>query len=173
LHLTPAGYWNAFVSIPIFQFMLLRWYLRLLIWFRFLWQVSRLSLHLVPTHPDRAGGLSFLGKSSYAFGPILFAQGAMLAGLIASRVLYGGENLLSFKMEAVGLIGVFMLFILGPLTVFTPQLGRAKRRGLADYGLLASRYVEEFEKKWVLGSASSHDELLGAADIQSLADLGK
>jgi hypothetical protein len=172
LQLTPAGYWNAFVSIPLFQFMLLRWYLRLLIWFRFLWQVSRLSLHLVPTHPDRAGGLSFLGKSSYAFGPILFAQGAMLAGLIASRVLYGGENLLSFKMEAVGLIGVFMLFILGPLTVFTPQLGRAKRRGLADYGLLASRYVEEFEKKWVLGSASAHDELLGAADIQSLADLG-
>ena len=172
LHLTPAGYWNAFVSIPIFQFMLLRWYLRLLIWFRFLWQVSRLSLHLVPTHPDRAGGLSFLGKSSYAFGPILFAQGAMLAGLIASRVLYGGENLLSFKVEAVGLIGVFMLFILAPLTVFTPQLGRAKRRGLADYGLLASRYVEEFEKKWVLGSASPHDELLGAADIQSLADLG-
>jgi hypothetical protein len=172
LHLTPAGYWNAFVSIPLFQFMLLRWYLRLLIWFRFLWQVSRLSLHLVPTHPDRAGGLSFLGKSSYAFGPILFAQGAMLAGLIASRVLYGGENLLSFKMEAVGLIGVFMLFILAPLTVFTPQLGRAKRRGLADYGLLASRYVEEFEKKWVLGSASPHDELLGAADIQSLADLG-
>jgi hypothetical protein len=150
--------------------MLLRWYLRLLIWFRFLWQVSR--LRLVPTHPDRAGGLSFLGKSSYAFGPILFAQGAMLAGLIASRVLYGGENLLSFKMEAVGLIGVFMLFILAPLTVFTPQLGGAKRGGLADYGLLASRYVDEFEKKWVLGSASPHDELLGAADIQSLADLG-
>jgi hypothetical protein len=172
LKLAPAGYWNAFVSIPLFQFVLLRWYLRLLIWFRFLWQVSRLSLHLVPTHPDRSGGLSFLGKSSYAFGPILFAQGAMLAGLIASRVLYGGENLLSFKMEAVGLIGVFMLFILAPLTVFTPQLGRAKRRGLADYGLLASRYVEEFEKKWVLGSASPRDELLGAADIQSLADLG-
>jgi hypothetical protein len=172
LHLTPAGYWNAFVGIPIAQFILLRWYLRLLIWFRFLWQVSRLNLHLIPTHPDRAGGLAFLGKSSYAFGPILFAQGAMLAGLIASRVLYGGESLLSFKMEAVGLIGIFMLFILGPLTVFTPQLARAKRNGLADYGSLASRYVEEFEKKWVLGSASPHDELLGAADIQSLADLG-
>jgi hypothetical protein len=99
LQLTPAGYWFAFVSIPIFHFLLLRWYLRLLIWFRLLWQVSRLNLHLVPTHPDRAGGLAFLGKSSYAFAPILFAQGAMLSGLIASRVLYGGESLLSFKME--------------------------------------------------------------------------
>ena len=62
-HLTPAGYWYAFVSIPIFQFILLRWYLRLLIWFRFLWQVSRLNLRLISTHPDRAGGLAFLGKS--------------------------------------------------------------------------------------------------------------
>jgi hypothetical protein len=169
-HLTPAGYWYAFVSIPMFQFILLRWYLRLLIWFRFLWQVSRLNLHFIPTHPDRAAGLGFLGKSSYAFGPILFAQGAMLSGVIASRVLFGGASLLSFKMEAVGLIGVFLLFILGPLTMFSPQLARAKRKGLADYGLLASRYVERFEKKWV-GNESQYDELLGTGDIQSLADL--
>lgn len=54
LRLTPAGYWNAFVSIPIFQFILFRWYLRLLIWFRFLWHVSRLNLELIPTHPDVA-----------------------------------------------------------------------------------------------------------------------
>ena len=40
-HLTPAGYWYVFVSIPIVQFVLLRWYLRLFIWYRFLWQVSR------------------------------------------------------------------------------------------------------------------------------------
>jgi hypothetical protein len=43
LHLTPAGYWYSFVSIPIFQFILLRWYLRLVIWFQFLWRVSRLD----------------------------------------------------------------------------------------------------------------------------------
>ena len=170
--LTAAGYWYAFVSIPIFQFILLRWYLRLLIWFRFLWQVSRLNLRLISTHPDRAGGLAFLGKSAYAFGPILFAQGALLAGLIASRILYEGESLLSFKMEAASLVGFFVLFILGPLVMFTPQLARAKRRGLGEYGLLASRYVEGFEDKWVHAEAAAGDELLGSGDIQSLADLG-
>src|SRR4029077_7914116 len=36
LNLTLAGYWYAFVSIPIFQFILLRWYMRFAIWFRFL-----------------------------------------------------------------------------------------------------------------------------------------
>jgi hypothetical protein len=171
-HLTPVGYWYAFVSIPMFQFVLLRWYLRLFIWFRFLWQVSRLNLRLTSTHPDRAGGLAFLGKSAYAFGPFLFAQGALLSGLIASRIFYEGGALLSFKMEAASLVGFFVLFILGPLVMFTPQLSRAKRRGLGEYGLLASRYVQGFEEKWVHGEAAKGDELLGSGDIQSLADLG-
>lgn len=172
LHLTAAGYWYAYVSVPIFQFILLRWYLRFFIWFRFLWQVSRLDLHLIPTHPDRAGGLAFLGKSAYAFGPILFAQGALIAGLIASRVLHEGEKLLSFKMQAIGCIAFFLVFVLGPLTMFTRQLAGAKRKGLAEYGLFANSYVEAFERKWIFRDASSQDELLGTGDIQSLADLG-
>jgi hypothetical protein len=171
-NLTPAGFWYVFVSIPIVQFILLRWYLRLFIWFRFLWQVSRMGLHLIPTHPDRCAGLAFLGKSSYAFGPILFAQGAMLAGLVASRVLYRGESLTSFKLQIGGFIAFFVLAILGPLLMFTPKMAQARRKGLADYGLLAQRYIEGFEQKWVLRDSSTSEELLGAADIQSLADLG-
>jgi hypothetical protein len=171
-HLTNAGFWYVFVSIPLFQFILLRWYLRFFIWYRFLWQVSRLNLHLVPTHPDRSAGLAFLGKSAYAFGPILFAQGAMLSGLIASRVLYRGESLLSFKLQAGGFVAFFVLAILGPLLMFTPQMARAKRKGLADYGLLAQRYVDGFEQKWVLEGPAVSGELLGTGDIQSLADLG-
>jgi hypothetical protein len=170
-NLTPAGLWYVFVSIPIVQFILLRWYLRLFIWFRFLWQVSRMDLHLIPTHPDRCAGLAFLGKSSYAFGPILFAQGAILAGLLASRVLYRGESLMSFKLQIAGFIAFFVLALLVPLLMFTPRMAQARRKGLADYGLLAQRYVESFEKKWVLGDPSTSGELLGAADFQSLADL--
>jgi hypothetical protein len=171
-HLTNAGFWYVFVSIPLFQFILLRWYLRLFIWFRFLWHVSRLNLHLVPTHPDRSAGLAFLGKSAYAFGPILFAQGAMLSAMVASRVLYRGESLLSFKLQAGGFVAFFVLAILGPLLMFTPQMARAKRKGLADYGLLAQRYVDGFEQKWVLEDSAVSGELLGTGDIQSLADLG-
>jgi len=169
-HLTPAGVWYVFVSIPILQFLLLRWYLRLFIWFRFLWQVSRIDLNLVPTHPDRCAGLAFLGRSAYAFGPVLFAQGAMLAGLVAARVLYRGESLTSFKLQIGGFIVFFVVAILGPLVMFTPGMARAKRKGLADYGLLAQRYVESFEQKWVLGHPA--EQLLGSADIQSLGDLG-
>src|SRR5277367_3582069 len=34
-NLTPAGWWYVLVSIPIVQFVLLRWYLRFFIWYRF------------------------------------------------------------------------------------------------------------------------------------------
>lgn len=171
VHLTLAGYWFCFVSIPLFQFILLRWYLRLAIWFQLLWRVSRLDLRLLPTHPDRAGGIGFLGRSSYAFAPILFAQGTLMAGLIASRILYNGESLMSFKLSLVGLVGFFVLVILGPLTLFTTNLERAKRRGLSEYGTLATVYVSDFDEKWVRGGARA-EEILGTADIQSLADLG-
>jgi hypothetical protein len=171
-NLTVAGIWYVFVSIPIVQFILLRWYFRLFIWFRFLWQVSRIDLNLIPTHPDRCGGLAFLGKSSYIFGPVLFAQGAMLTGVLASRVLYRGESLLSFKLQIGGFVAFFVLVILGPLLMFTSRMARARRQGLADYGLLAQRYVESFQQKWVRGDPSTSGELLGAADIQSLGDLG-
>ena len=172
MHLTLAGYWYVFVSIPLFQFILLRWYMRLVLWFRLLWQISRLNLHLSAAHPDRAGGIGFLGSSSYAFGPILFAQGTLLAGLIASRVIYEGHSLLSFKTEAAGFVGFFVLCILGPLLMFTPRLERAQRKGSAEYGLLGNRYVFAFEEKWIRGDVPETSELLGTGDLQSLADLG-
>jgi hypothetical protein len=171
LNLTLAGYWYVFVSIPVFQFILLRWYMRLMIWFRLLWQISRLNLHLSAAHPDRSGGIGFLGKSSYAFAPLLFAQGAILSGLIASRVLYEGQALLSFKMEAAGFVVFFILVILGPLAMFTPQLSSTQRKGSADYGMLANRYVFDFEDKWIRARDPEASKLLGSADIEAMADM--
>ena len=59
LNLTLAGYWYCLVSIPIFQFIMFRWTLRLGLWFRLLWQISKLNLHLTGAHPDRSGGHRF------------------------------------------------------------------------------------------------------------------
>jgi hypothetical protein len=171
-HLTPAGIWYVFLSIPTLQFILLRWYVRLFIWYRFLWQVSRIDLNLIATHPDRAGGLGFLGAISYAFGPVLFGQGAMLAGLIASRVLFHGDSLQSFRLQAGGFVVFFVCVVFSPLVMFTAQMARARREGLAEYGLLAQRYVEGFREKWIVEYGSNSGEFLGTADIQSLADLG-
>jgi len=172
MRLTPAGYWQMLVSAPIFQFILLRWYFRFFLWFLLLFRVSRLNLHLVPIHPDRTGGLGFLGASPLAFAPVLIAQGTILAGLIASRIFFGGQTLPEFKVQIVGFIAFFVLAILLPLMVFVPRLAQSKRAGLGDIGRLGSRYGMQFEDRWFRGGASSDEQLLGSADIQSLADLG-
>jgi hypothetical protein len=129
-------------------------------------------LHFIPTHPDRAGGIGFLGRSAFAFSPLVFAEGAMLSGLIANEILYRGVSLLSFKWQICGVAVFFIFVILGPLTMFTPGLYLAKRNGFADYSSLAQEYVEGFEQKWVLGRLNEREQLLGSPDIQSLADLG-
>jgi hypothetical protein len=170
--LSLTGWWYGYVSLPIFQFLLIRWYFRIFIWARFLWQVSRIDLSLVPTHPDRVGGLGFLSNTVYAFIPLAAAHGAMLAGLIANRIFFLGSGLLDFKAE-VAILLTFMLFLVfGPLVVFAPRLAEAKRKGLREYGTLAERYVREFDAKWLRGGVAADEPLLGNGDIQSLADLG-
>jgi hypothetical protein len=170
--LTLAGMWYGFVSLPVFQFLLIRWYFRLFVWFRFLWQVSRIELSLVPTHPDRFGGLGFLVNSIYAFTPIVLAQGFLMTGQIANRIFYLGASLPDFKMEALVLVFFLLCVMTSPLLVFMPQLSIAKRTGLREYDTLAHRYVREFDTKWLRGGAPADEAFVGSGDIQSLADLG-
>ena len=170
--LSLAGMWFGYVSLPLFQFLLLRWYFRLFIWMRFLWQVSRIELSLVPTHPDRTGGLGFLAGTAYAFMPLLLAHGALLAGNLANRIFHLGAALPDFKFEILLVVVLLLCIVLGPLLVFAPQLAQAKRTGNREYDTLAQRYVREFDAKWLRGGAPADEPLVGSGDIQSLADLG-
>jgi hypothetical protein len=170
--LSLAGIWYGYVSLPIFQFLMLRWYFRLFIWARFLWQVSRIDLSLAPLHPDRVGGLGFLSQTAYAFMPLAVAHGALLSAMIANRVLHLGAALTEFKVE-IALVVIFMqCLVFAPLFLFAAQLAEAKRTGLREYGTLAERYVREFDAKWLRSGAPPDEPLVGSADIQSLADLG-
>jgi hypothetical protein len=172
LHPSIAGWWFGLVSLPFFQFLLFRWYYRLIIWGRLLWQVSRIKLDVLPTHPDRCAGLGFLSNVVYAFVPLLLAQGVLLSGAMANRVLYTGAPLSQFKVDILGLVLAAVVMILAPLLVFSPQLAAAKRKALREYGTLAQSYVREFDTKWLRGGAPRDESFIGSGDIQSLADLG-
>ena len=167
-----AGMWYGYVALPIFQFLLCRWYFRLFIWTRFLWQVSRIDLSLAPMHPDRAGGLGFLSDALQAFIPLLMAHGALMAGMLGNRIYHLGATLPDFMLVILVFVTVLVCVVLGPLIVFAPQLARAKRIGRGEYGSLAERYVREFDAKWLRGGAPADAPLLGSGDIQSLADMG-
>ena len=169
---TLPGLWFSWVSNPFLQFLLLRWLFRLVIWARFLWQVSRLDLDLIPLHPDRNAGLGFLGGSAYAFSPLLASFSAMVAGLVANRIFHQGASLADFKLEIVLLVAFGMVLVLGPLAVFAPKILAAKRGGLREFGAFAAGYTREFDRRWLRRADHDEEQLLGTGDIQSLADLG-
>lgn len=171
LAFTLAGHWFSWVVMPIFQFMLLRWWYRIVLWWVFLVRVARLPLDLVPTHPDHAGGLGFLGTATMAFAPLLVAQTSLVSAMIAGRILHQGARLQDFKVEIASALLFALVQALLPLFAFVPKLLLAQRKGLHDYGLLANRYVRDFDRKWIGGEAPADEELVGTGDIQSLADL--
>jgi len=170
-HLTLAGWWYAFVSLNIFRFVLFRWYFRTIIWYIFLWRVSRLPLRLNALHPDRAGGLGFLGTSVFAFTPLLLAHTTVLSGVIAGQIWHQGAKLPEFQLQIAGVVALLMVMALLPLVFFMAHLARTKREGAREYGLLAMRYADEFRDKWLGGRGPEGEPLVGSGDIQSLADL--
>ena len=123
-----AGRWLVYVSMPVLQFLVLRWYFRFFVWGRFLWQVSRMRLHLEPTHPDGTAGLLFLARSGRAYRFVLLAFGTMLSGMIANRIFHDGATLLEFKVEIVVAVVVFVLMIMGPLIFSIRSSGRRGAR---------------------------------------------
>ena len=170
LHPTKAGLWYAWVSLPLFRFLFLRWFFRLGVWAYMLFKISRLHLRLLPSHPDRVGGLGFLNIVINIFAPIILAWGVLLSGQIAMKMISQGLDLKAFKFEGIGVLVIALLFMLAPLLFFTPALMQTRRNGIREYGALGARYTREFDRKWIEGKAKD-EPLMGSADIQSLADL--
>jgi hypothetical protein len=169
--LSPAGYWYVFVSLPIVEFICLRWYFRLFLWARLLWQISRMDLNLVASHPDRHCGLGFLEQIVKGVSPFIVAHSILVLGFVAEGILHEGMKLPHYRMEIAAMAVFLCLLALGPLFVFTPKLIDRSKTASLSYGSLASDYVNTFEKKWILGQHPDDEPLIGTADIQSLADL--
>jgi len=169
--LTAAGAWYAFVSLGLFRFIMLRWYFRLLLWYLFVWRVSRLPLQLNALHPDRAGGLGFLANTLNAVAPILLAQSVTVAGAIAGQMLFQGMTLQSFYPEIATVVVLLLAMGLLPLAFFFPALTQLGIRARLEYGSLSMRYAEQFRNRWLRGPGRPDEHLLGSPDIQSLADL--
>ena len=170
--LSVAGLWFHVAAVPLLQFLFYRSLWRLLIWFEFLFTVSRLNLKLVPTHADQAGGLGFLGVAHTSLGVFAFAISSVLSADAAFRIVFHGAAIETFKMPLVILLIATLTVILAPLLMFVPILARTRREWLRSYSLLVVRYNRGFHEKWIDGPPPEGESLLGSADIQSLADLG-
>jgi len=170
LHVGFGGWWYLFVMRPVFIWLLLAWVWRLVVLIVLLWWISRLSLHLVPTHPDRAGGLGFLEDIPLMFAPVIFASSAVLASRWGHDVYYHDVDVYSFAIPlGVYVVAMVMLF-LGPLVVFMPILHRFKRRSLLEYGALVGQHGRLVRRRWIFQEPIPDAPLLQAAELGPVID---
>ena len=153
---TLAGWWVLCVGTPLFQFLFWRWLWRLFIWYGFLWRMSRLDLRLIPTHPDRAAGLGFVGDAQRFFWSIVFASSATTAGVLGNEIVFAGVPLKSYEFTVAGYMVVVLLVFLGPLLMFMPRLVRAKVKSLHDYGAFAVTHNPDV--RWQVGARRQSQE---------------
>jgi hypothetical protein len=168
-HATPAGWWGLLVSLPLLFVLLLGWLWRLGIWTRFLWLMSRLELQLIPSHPDRAAGLQFVGSSLRAFGPLGLTAGVIVAGTVANRIVHLGSRPGDLLNQILGALIVVLVLFAAPLLVFVQRLNHEHHRGMFRYGALAVRVGDQLEHRWLRRPIDP--KALEAPDFSATTDL--
>lgn len=167
--LSLAGWWHMLVSLPVFVALILGWIWRLAVWAKTLARISRLDMNLVPSHPDRACGLAFVGYSLRALWPFGFCIGVIGAGSIASAVLRYDAGLMPSLMF-VGSLAVAVLLICSlPVFVFVPRLVAEWWRSVFTYNALAIRQNKQLTARWIESARSERDPSQ-APDFSSAAD---
>ena len=170
--MTLAGWWALLVALPLFWFLLGRWLWRFITWGLMLRDIARCDLRLVATHPDRCGGIAFIGQYPKSYLLFVFALSSVVAASVLKHVVYAGASLMSFKFALFAMIAFLVVAFVLPLLTFSPVLKALKRKGLSHYGALASRHNLAFEGKWIGATAGDPEEVpLGSPDVSSLADL--
>jgi hypothetical protein len=169
--LSAAGWWYSMVSLPMLMLLLVGWMWRLVLWTRFLVLVSRLDLPIVPEHPDRAGGMGFLGYSVRGFAFVAAAFGAIVAGSVANEVLHHGASLGSLRNVIGGTAGACVLLFCAPLCVFAPRLAAERRRGLRQFGELATNFGLRFGEEWFHATRRVDPQVLDRNDFSAATDL--
>jgi hypothetical protein len=167
---TMPHVWYAAVDLPFVQFLIWRSLWRWVIWVRVLIGLAGIELDLVPSHPDRRGGINFLRWPSIGYCSMLvFAISSILCASQVTRFTAAGMTLRTFAPLLLAFAATGTLIAFGPLLLFTPQLIKARRIGLIEYGRLGAEYGRGFQKRWF--SEARPGAGIGPRSTQPLSDL--
>jgi hypothetical protein len=165
-----GGVWFAYVARPIFLALLLGWLWRLVLVTYLFFRLGKLNLSLVPTHPDRAGGLGFVEMLPAGFSLVTLALSAVFASQWAHQILHHGVTFESLKLPIAALVVGWACVLLLPLLAFAPLLAATKRSALASYSSLIAQQGRLVHRRWILREQVEDTPLLDAPEIGPVAD---
>jgi len=163
--------WARFVVRPLFLLMLLAWLWRLLLTWIVFRGIARLDLQLVPSHPDRVGGLGFVQLQPAAFSLVVFTLSAVVCAAAGQQMVEHDLRLAQFQAPLIALVAILMALFLAPLTAFGSKLRRTRLRGRFEYGTLSGRHVRGLHRRWVDGLEVKDDGVMQAPEIGPAADV--
>jgi hypothetical protein len=164
-----AGIYLAIICGPFFQFILIRWVWRWIMWFIYFRELARLPLKLNSAHPDMAGGLGFLGYPPGPFIQVAFALAILFSTAIAENIYFLHDKLQTYYalMAFFALLTVLMNVL--PLIVFMKPLSVQQRKGFFEYSALIQEHHRLFDEKWL---HKGHEPISpGTPDPSSMADI--
>jgi hypothetical protein len=164
--------WFLYVARPIHLALLVAWLWRVVLLSSLFRRIVKLDLALVPTHPDRAGGLGFLEGTPGMFAPVVLALGAVLASRWAHDVVYHGVHVQDLRLQMGAFVVVAVALFSAPLLMFVPLMAKTKRRALLDYSALVGRHGRLVRDRWIAGRELEDDSLLNAPELGPIADTG-
>jgi hypothetical protein len=165
-----GGWWFGYVVRPIFLVLLLGWMWRILLIIGWFWRVGQLDLALVPTHPDRAGGIAFVEKLPAAFALVTLALSAQLASRWAHEILHHAASLATFRQPVIVFVVLWTLLLLLPLFGLAPALNRVRKRSVTAYSELVGRQGRLVHRRWIEGAKVGDEPILDAPEIGPVAD---
>ena len=144
-----AGKWAVFISIPFFQFLLLQWLWRYIVWMMLLFHISTLPLKLLPTHADRSGGLGILILAQRSFSFIFAAGSLVISGQLMGLTMKSTDDILMVQRVGFGYIILGVILLVLPLAFFIGKLVKTKQLGLLHLSMLGIDMSRSFEKDWL------------------------
>ena len=164
-------FWFSFVSRPLFQLALLAWVWRLGVVGWAFARIARLDLALSPTHPDRAGGLGFLERTTSGLAPLFLAISVPIAGRWGHEVAYHGLDVNTLRAPAVALLLLNLAIAMAPMLAFAPRLRALRRGAIARWGALLAEHGRLVERRWLRGEKIEDDAVLSAPELGPVADI--
>jgi hypothetical protein len=166
-----ASRWYWLVCLPVFRFIMARFLWLLGLWTFLVWRISRQTLNLAASHPDRAGGLGLLEVAQGQITLFVLALAVIDSAGLAETFQHVEPNELQVYSHVLLVIAVGVIAVCGPLVLLVPALFRCRRAGMVEFAALAHEYSVRFRRRWIGSPKPNYDDLLGSGDIQSLADL--
>jgi hypothetical protein len=144
-----SGYWAVFISIPLFQFLGIRWLWRYFVWVMLLFRLSTTNLNLLATHADRSGGLGILLLAQRNFNMLFVAGSVLLSGQLIAELIKYPETFSSTRSLVIGYIVISLILVLFPLTFFVAKLVKTKQQELFKLSKLSAELSRKFDKEWI------------------------